>query len=460
MKREDFEKRFNELYNDRYIVVSELPEEFNIGNNIKCRCLIHGAEFSGRIYRFLNKEVSCPKCREIEQQKKLQEDFIEKSKQKFGDKYDYSLVNYINSNTEVKLICPLHGEFKQTPHTHLHNTKIPCPKCREEIFKKENLDNFIKEATEKHNNYYSYNKVNYIDSSTPVIITCPIHGDFLQTPHSHLTYGCKECTNDKHRLPINEFINRSKNFFGNSFDYSKVNYINNYTKVKLICNDCGLEFEVLPYDHMRGKGMCPNCYDKMKRKTTKEFIKESKKIHGDKYDYTKTTYIDNKSKVIITCPIHGDFLQTPSHHLSGHGCKYCNQISGKPSFGETKLKELFVENNITYISQYYDKNFGRYFFDYYLPEYNLIIEYQGDQHFYFNSFFYKDEEHFLYRIQKDIDKYNYCINKKIKLFYIVDNSSAIEKYDIFNNTLYQGIYNEKNTITDINNIINIIKTEP
>lgn len=60
-----------------------------------------------------------------------------------------------------------------------------------------------------------------------------------------------------------------------------------------------------------------------KKKTTEQFISEAIKVHGDKYDYSKVEYKGCNTDVLIICPIHGEFSQTPTHHLLGCGCKRC-----------------------------------------------------------------------------------------------------------------------------------------
>jgi len=116
------------------------------------------------------------------------------------------------------------------------------------------------------------------------------------------------------------FIEKAKQIHGDKYDYSKVNYINNRTKICIICPIHG-EFWQRPYSHLQGKG-CIYCGGKNKR-TTKEFIENAKKIHGGKYDYSKVEYKGHNEKVCIICPIHGEFWQTPNNHLQGKGCQKC-----------------------------------------------------------------------------------------------------------------------------------------
>ena len=111
-----------------------------------------------------------------------------------------------------------------------------------------------------------------------------------------------------------EFIAKAKAVHGDKYDYSKVNYVNSFTKVTIICPKHG-EFEQTPNLHLKSQG-CPNCYGN-KKMTIEEFIKRAKEVHGDKYDYSKVKYVNALTKVTIICPIHGEFEQTPAKHLLG-----------------------------------------------------------------------------------------------------------------------------------------------
>ena len=160
--------------------------------------------------------------------------FIEHAREVHGDKYDYSKVNYINSTTEVTIICPVHGEFKQKPIFHLQG--CGCKKCSS---KKYTTEKFIEAARNIHGDKYDYSKVDYVDCFTDVTIICPVHGEFQQTPHIHLQgAGCSECSGHK-RYTTETFIAAARKVHGDKYDYSKVEYINSYTEVTIICPNHG-----------------------------------------------------------------------------------------------------------------------------------------------------------------------------------------------------------------------------
>lgn len=259
--------------------------------------------------------------------------FIEKSRKIHGDKYDYSKVEYVNTKTKVCIICPEHGEFWQTPNNHLHG--CGCPMCKAQKNgdgKRSNRNDFIEKATAIHGNKYDYSKAIYINNSTKVCIICPEHGEFWQTPNHHLQkHGCQKCANVK-KQTTKDFICKAKGIHGDKYDYSNVEYVNNHTKVCIICPEHG-EFWQTPKNHLRGQG-CPRCGVIKghigKNKLTEEFINKAKEIHNDKYDYSKVEYKNNKTKVCIICHEkdifgneHGEFWQNPHHHLKGHGCPKC-----------------------------------------------------------------------------------------------------------------------------------------
>jgi len=210
----------------------------------------------------------CPKCGYIYRGELLRystADFIEKARVVHDDQYEYSKVEYIASVTKVIINCSEHGEFKQAPGNHLSGQG--CPKCGDICcgdMLRSTTPEFIKNANVVHGDKYDYSKVEYVEALSKVIIVCSEHGEFKQTPGSHLSgNGCPKCggisSGDKQRT------------------------------------------------------------------TMPEFIKNANVVHGDKYDYSKAKYVNNQTKVIIVCSEHGEFKQTPNGHLSGRGCHKCTE---------------------------------------------------------------------------------------------------------------------------------------
>ena len=156
---------------------------------------------------------------------------------------------------------------------------------------KKTTEQFIIDAKLIHGNKYDYSLVEYDGSFNKIIIICPEHGEFSQTPNNHLQwYGCDKCGNNriaKFRNKTNDyFIEKAKVIHHNKYDYSLVNYINAKSIVKIICSEHG-EFEQIPYNHLSGLGckLCGNVLNTTK-KSNKRFISAAKKLNGVNYDYS------------------------------------------------------------------------------------------------------------------------------------------------------------------------------
>ena len=290
--------------------------------------------------------------------------------------------------------------------------------------KKLTTEEFIKRAISVHGNKYDYSKVKYKNNHSKVIIVCHKHGEFKQTPHSHLQgKRCNKCVGNK-KLTTEEFIKRAISVHGNKYDYSKVKYKNNLILVIIICHKHG-EFKQEPGSHLQGRG-CNKCgieksnnYNNKPKLTTEQFIKKAILVHGNKYNYNKIIYNHSKKKVIIICHKHGEFEQTPNSHLLGKGCNKCNE-----SHGEKLIRKYLEEANIKFIQEKIFKNLdsinnGLLRFDFFLPDFNMCIEYDGQQHFnkkYFEKY-YKNNKYETLK-KNDRKKSRYCKKHEIKLIRI------------------------------------------
>jgi very-short-patch-repair endonuclease len=278
---------------------------------------------------------------------------------------------------------------------------------------KDNKDTFIEKAIKKHGNIYDYSKVNYINSTTEVCIICPEHGEFLQTPQHHLRGCiCPKCRKN-YKMSLNEFIDKAKKVHNSKYDYSKTNYINSMTKVCIICPEHG-EFWQTPGNHLQGQ-RCPKCDGSYKFSIT-EFIQNAKKIHGNKYDYSKVNYINCDIKVCIICPEHGEFWQTPYLHTHGCGCPLC-----KESKLEREVRTLLLSNNIQFECQKSFTWLGRQRLDFYLPDYNIAIECQGEQHFRPIKHF-GGEKRFKDVLERDCRKKKLCNDNNVTILYVNYNT--------------------------------------
>lgn len=287
--------------------------------------------------------------------------------------------------------------------------------------KKLTKEEFIEKSTKVHGNKYDYSLVSYKSSKEKVKIKCPEHGIFFQAPKNHYVNksGCPKCGIEsackKQSLKKDLFIKKANKIHRNKYDYSLVDYKNAKTKVKIICPKHDI-FEQSPSNHNHKKKYgCSKCAGNNKL-TKEEFINKSKVIHGNKYGYNLVKYIDSKTKVKIICLEHGTFEQTPSNHLHDScGCPSC-----RISKGEKNIISFLNENKINYIFQHsFDdcKHKKKLIFDFYIPKKNLLIEYDGKQHFEPEDFF-GGKDAFMETKKRDNIKSKYAKANNIKLLRI------------------------------------------
>ena len=240
--------------------------------------------------------------------------------------------------------------------------------------KRKTFEEFFNLAKEKYDGKYDYDKATYKDTHTKMRIICPEHGEFWQTPKAHLMYECEKCSYEK----------RGKQF----------------------------------------------------RKTTEDFIKRAREVHGDRYDYSKVFYETAKTPVCIICSKHGEFLQKPNDHLNGKGCPKCRM-----SHLENEVLQFLEKNKIEFIYQYTDNKLKRQSLDFYLPKYNIGIECQGKQHFGLGGWGNDVKEIF----ELDEQKYKICTQFGMILYYIIPNDIVPD-----NNTIYKDNFIK---IKDINKLL-------
>lgn len=193
------------------------------------------------------------------------------------------------------------------------------------------LDEFINKANKIHNFKYGYLNSIYVNSQTYMLITCPIHGDFKQKPNWHLSgNGCPKCAN-KHKTK-EEFLAEAAYYYGNLYDYNKVIFKNMSTQIIVTCHKHG-DFSIFPTDHIsKLKKGCPKYGKESIKLSLEEFIERSNIIHNCKFCYSKVLLINAMTKIEIICPIHGSFWQTPNNHMNmKQGCPLCNIETRKVS---------------------------------------------------------------------------------------------------------------------------------
>jgi hypothetical protein len=402
MTFKEFEDRANNKHNFKFKYTGEYIN--NKTNSIIATCKDCGYEFPVRPDNHLNVGTGCKMCSRKKISQKISYtlgEFLDKAKKKHCDKnnepiYDYSLVTeYNGANEKYQYIChekdPItgeeHGIFEQTATRHLYGDK--CPKCTGPYM---DQDLFIKRSTVIHKGIYDYSQVIFESTKKEVIIIDPVYGEFKMKPNSHL----------------------------NGQGHQK------------------------RYDARRG--------DKT-RKSLAQLKEDIVKVHGNKYDLSKIVYKNRYTEIVLSCkeidPItdeeHGDFKIKPNKLIHrGQGCDKCRE-----STLERQIRVLLELNNINYIKQHkFDwlKNPNtkcKLSLDFYLPDYNIVIEGQGEQHFAIRDYCYSKKHLNIDVIERDIIKYNLVKDNGLKMLYII--ADKIYKNDIINCDIYQNIYSLENS---------------
>ena len=247
--------------------------------------------------------------------------------------------------------------------------------------RKMTYEEFIKKAKSRHGEKFTYDndtENTFNGTRSRIVVTCPIHGKFEVIAKNHLLYDCNKCSYEKRAL--------------------------------------------------------------LMRSNTSEFIEKARKVHGNKYDYSKTEYITaKKDKVIVVCPEHGEFMILPNDHLSGKGCPRCND-----SHLERDVSNALDESGVRYERGKHFKWLGKMELDFFIPESNTGIECQGKQHFGLGG--WSDRYDFRKSYELDRKKNALCGENGVRLLYLVgkENSDVAERL---------GIYGKDNTFFNINDII-------
>ena len=387
------------------------------------------------------------------------ETIIERFRKVHGNRYDYSLVEYKNMTDKVRIICPIHGIFEQTPSNHLKGQN--CPKCshRNSKYSKEEIIDRLKRI---YGNDIDYNKhISYDGNEKDMTLYCVRHGYFTKNARLVLQgHGCLKCSINKRRksktCEKEKFILKAREIHGNKYIYDDVEYTHSRTKVTIICPIHG-KFEQTPNSHLNGSG-CPKCASDNRGHNQKikeeELIRRFNEKHSGKYTYGNLKYNNIYDNIEICCPVHGKYHQMIKLHMSGYGCPKCNQ-----SHSEKEIERILKENNLNYIYQYRCNELRYKSLDFYLPEYNTAIECQGIQHFRPTNFG-KDmdiNKTYDYIINNDNVKFNICKKIGIKLLYFIYDIKNMNKQTILDKYNTNHLYNEHNLIDNTEELMIKIK---
>jgi hypothetical protein len=402
---------------------------------------------------------------------KTTENYWKEVKEVLGDNYenfDFSNADYRGTTKPIKYLCKKHNKWveKKTAREILQNS-YGCETCVTEKRKKTKIEkskkNFFEEAPKIHNNYYNYDKVVFVDMTTYVIITCPIHGDFLQKPIKHINgkQGCNKCgeerTADGQRMGKDEFIRRCIEKRGDEhYGYHLVNYINCDTNVEIFCNVCEKSFQQTPYRHLSGSG-CLDC-GIIKRATLMKRIASEKfweVANNDKrFDFSKYVYDKAIVKSVIKCNrCNEEFLSTPNNYLCGKGCPICC-LKTKKKFNEIlkqKYSNLKMELHVDWCRNPKKCNEKHNYFpyDFYLCiedgdiKIHIIIELDGIQHIKPQKFFDRKLT-FEERHERDVYKEKCANDNGYHTIRILQEDVLYDKNDWVNNLLREINYIKNN----------------
>ena len=381
------------------------------------------------------KEMVFPKTEKIVKYISFKEN-LNKAIAIHGDIFDVDFNTYTQLRKDVHITHKKSGKEYWINFGNFIRGGLP-KEIRDEDERRANFENFIEKSTIAHNGYYDYSKVEYINSSSKVLIICPEHGDFWQLPNDHIKgFKCPKCKADNHRVKFSDFVKKAREIHGDKYTYIESSWNGTATPVQAICPHHG-EISLSPISHLKGSECllcsraskeddaesipefevldfkykivsnvrsaitnatytfncsvhgnyettylkylnkfyhgCPECFIARIRKDFDSFVKEAKEVHGDTYEYIKPDVMNRNEKVKIICKEHGEFEQLPYNHILGSGCPKCRM----------NRQERFIYN---YIKEITDSNieFGKRFYfmknkeiDLYLPEFNLGIEYNG-----------------------------------------------------------------------------------
>lgn len=353
LTQEEVIARFIAVHGDKYEYLDDYEKQ---DKPIRIRCKKHDRVFMQTPVEHWRGH-GCPLCgREItESAKRLTlVEFIERSNEVHGNKYDYTPSEYINGRTKTTIICPVHGPFEQTPEMHMAGQG--CPDCGGT--RRLTTDEFKKRVIEKFGDIFDLSEVDYKNNMTHVTITCSKGHRFERTPNDFMNsdYGCPICGN----IAKNE----------------------------------------------------------SKFLATQDFILKSRAVHGDRFDYSKSEYKDCRTEVCIICPIHGEFWQRPTIHYQGCGCPKCTESRGEykiSTYLDTHAINYIKEYRIIPNQVLFGRN--TFYVDFYLPDHNIFIEFHGEQHYRRVRAWHSDEQ-FEFQQDRDRRLREYCKRHKIRLIEI------------------------------------------
>lgn len=365
---------------------------------------------------------------------KSQSEFVINATSIHNGFYSYEHVEYINNQTKVSITCPKHGDFLQKPNDHLCGHGCPLCKSEKKVISEEE---FISRARQVHGDKFDYSQLGYKNITGVVNIICPKHGMFTTTGRIHLRSDYPKCSKDREKVSIEEFKQRLFNRHGDKYSIIEDSYDGLKSPARFIYSKHG-EYEYLPFNCLNVESAgCKECKRENSMNDGGQVLELIKMKHGDKFDYSKFKYSGMNYPCVVTCSKHGDIETTPYKLLiQEYGCQLCSKETGMNRY-ETEiyifLKSIYDGEIIIQDRSVLD---GREL-DFYIPEYNLAIEFNGIA-FHHSS---KDlDDKFLSQAYKDKNYHHKifmdCKSKGVKLISIPDFYWVIpEKKEIIKNKI-------------------------
>jgi very-short-patch-repair endonuclease len=279
---------------------------------------------------------------------------------------------------------------------------------------------FLDRARVLFGDTYEYDESTYTNMKKLMKINCSQHGWFIKSPCRHLKgEGCKKCSFIKssrlRTLPFVDFVRRSKETHGDRYVYDESCYRSTNRKAGITCSIHGV-FWQLPRRHMQGHG-CRTCAFEstasIKSISFDEFVRRSRENHIVQYEYIKDSYLNLQNRVRIVCPVHGEFSQKAADHIRGSNCSLCRISSGEEAIARC-LRMLGVSFEPQ--KSFEDLAFKyRIRFDFYCKDHNVLIEFDGLQHYAMIPTWHKTVDAFLRQRMYDAIKTLYCEENGIRL---------------------------------------------
>ena len=308
--------------------------------------------------------------------------------------------------------------------------------------KKITQEEFLKRVIELHGDEIDFSESVYVNDATNVVCKCKKCGNTWQATPNNLKNGkgCPKCKHKSRRYTLDEWFKIAKEKHNDNYDLSLVKeYHSREQKMEIICKKHGV-FRISSNSFLSGRG-CPFCaVNTIKEKQRKPFVQmvnDARKVHGDKYIYDENSYVNARTPMKIFCKIHGEFQQTPHKHINGkHGCPQCNA-----SHLEEEISSFLIKNNIKYVQYYRSKWLGLQSLDFYLPQYDIAIECQGEQHYEPIKQFGGNNEYLKIK-ERDQRKKQLCEENGVKLLYY---------------THYKNVDEDNLTFKDCNKLLNEVE---